>query len=104
MKAGFFEQDVTPTRPVFLAGYPSRAEPSEGADDPLYLRIVAVEGVMGERVVIVTADLLKFPKDMAWRTKAWAEAELGLPSANLVINLSHTHCAPALFYQECYPQ
>ena len=104
MKAGFFEADVTPARAVYLAGYPGRREPSEGVDDPLFLRIVAIEDEAGERAVLVTADLLKFPKDMAWRTKAWCEAELGLKSESLVINLSHTHCAPALFYQECYPQ
>ena len=103
MKAGFFEKDVTPARPVFLAGYPSRSKPSDGVDDPLFLRIAALEDSKGERMALVTADLLKFPKDMAWRTKAWCETQLGLKSASVVINLSHTHCAPGLFYQECYP-
>ena len=55
-------------------------------------------------VVLVTADLLKLPRDMAWRTKLWAERTLGLPGAALIINLSHTHAAPALFPQTCYPQ
>jgi len=104
MKAGFFEKDVTPKVGVYLAGYPSRNEPSDGVDDPLFLRVAALEDDRGEKVVFVTADLLKFPRDMAWRTKMWAERELGLPSAALVINLSHTHSAPGLFIQRCYPQ
>jgi len=104
MKAGFFEKDVTPPVGVHLAGYPSRNEPSKGIDDPLFLRILAMEDSAGERMVLVTADLLKFPRDMAWRTKAWCEQTLGLKSASVIINLSHTHCAPGLFYQECYPQ
>jgi len=103
MKAGFFEQDVTPDRPVYLAGYPGRKEPSQGVDDPLFLRIAAMEDDAGERFVLVTADLLKFPGDMTWRTKQWAEAELGLKSAALVVNLSHTHSAPGLYVQRCYP-
>ena len=103
MKAGFFEKDVTPPVGAFLAGYPSRSTGSEGIDDHLFLRIAALEDEVGERLVIVTADLLKFPKLMAWRTKAWCEANLGLKSASLIINLSHTHSAPTLFYQECYP-
>jgi len=102
-KAGFSVRDVTPGGPVFLAGYPSRREPSDGVEDPLFLRVMALEDGDGKRAVFVTADLLKFPKDMAWRTKRWAEEELRLPSSAMVINLSHTHCAPALFYQECYP-
>ncbi len=102
-KAGFFEADVTPPIGSYLAGFPGRDEGSQGVDDPLYLRIVALEDDAGERVVLVTADLLKWPRDMSWRTKIWAEEELGLPGPALVMNLSHTHSAPALFLQRCYP-
>ncbi len=55
------------------------------------LRVAAVEDDAGARLVIVTADLLKMPPDMAWRTKRWASERLGLPSAALIMNLSHTH-------------
>jgi hypothetical protein len=102
-KAGFFEADVTPPVGSYLAGFSSREEGSQGVDDPLYLRIVALEDDAGERVVLVTADLLKWPRDLSWRTKLWAEDELGLPSPALILNLSHTHSAPALFLQRCYP-
>jgi len=104
VKAGFFEKDVTPPVGTYLAGYPSRKSGSEGVDDPLFLRVVAMEDDAGERLVLVTADLLKFPKPMTWRLKAWAQRTLGLPSASLIINLSHSHSSPGLFYQECYPQ
>jgi hypothetical protein len=102
-RAGFFERDITPKAPVYLAGFPSRRTPSEGVDDPLFLRIMALEDDARNRAALVTADLLKCPKDMAWRTKQWAEKTLGIPSSSLIINFSHTHCAPALFIQECYP-
>lgn len=104
MKAGFSQTDVTPPVGVYLAGYPSRSTPSEGVDDPLYLRIAALEDDAGERLALLTADLLKFPRDMAWRTKRWCEEDLGLPSASVIVNLSHTHSAPGLFAQGCYPQ
>jgi neutral ceramidase len=104
MKAGFHEADVTPPVGVYLAGYPSRSTPSEGIDDPLYLRIAVLEDDSGGRLVLVTADLLKFPRDMAWRTKRWCRDTLGLSSASVIINLSHTHSAPGLFPQGCYPQ
>ena len=102
-KAGFFVKDVTPERPVYLAGYPSRRTPSEGVDDPLFLRILALEDDRGSRAVLVTADLLKCPRALTWRTKMWAEKTLGLPSAALMVNLSHSHCVPALAHQSCYP-
>lgn len=103
MKAGFFESDVTPPIGSYLAGYPSRTEGSQGVDDPLLLRIIALEDDAGTRLVLLTADLLKWPRDLSWRTKLWAEQELGLPSPALILNLSHTHSAPALFLQRCYP-
>ncbi len=102
-KAGFFTADITPPEPVFLAGYTHRNSPSEGVDTPLMLRVLALEDSCGGRVVFVTADLLKCPVDMAWRLRWWGERELGLPESALVINLSHTHSAPGLFYQSCYP-
>ncbi len=103
MRAGFFETDVTPPLGGFLAGFPNRTEGSQGVDDPLYLRVVALEDDAGERAVLVTGDLLKWPRDMSWRTRLWAERELGLPGAALILNTSHTHSAPALFLQRCYP-
>ncbi len=104
MKAGLAVQDVTPPVRVYLAGYPSRNDPSHGVDDPLSLRVVALEDESGERLVLVTGDLLKFPRDMSWRLKRWAAAVCGLPAARLVLNLSHTHASPGLFAQRCYPQ
>lgn len=104
MKAGFFAKDVTPPVGVYLAGYPGRDEPSAAVDDPLYLRVLALEDDDRERLVLVTADLLKLPCDMAWRTKAWCQRALSLRSASVIINLSHTHAAPGLFLQRCYPQ
>jgi hypothetical protein len=104
MRAGFAQRDVTPPVGVYLAGYPSRNEPSQGVDDPLYLRVVALEDDAGERIVLVTGDLLKLPRDMTWRTKLWCETELGLPSASVIMNLSHSHASPGLFLQRCYPQ
>lgn len=103
MRAGFFETDVTPPIGTFLAGFPSRREGSTGVADPLMLRIVALEDEAGTRLVLVTSDLLKWPRDLSWRTKLWAERELGLPSAALILNTSHTHSAPTLFLQRCYP-
>ena len=58
MNAGFFEADVTPPVGSFLAGYPSRSEGSQGVDDPLYLRVIALEDDAGTRLVLLTADLL----------------------------------------------
>lgn len=104
MKAGLSVQDVTPPIGTYLAGYPNRNDPSHGVDDPLYLRVLALEDDHGQRLVLVTGDLLKLPRDMSWRLKRRAAARCGIASDRLVLNLSHTHASPGLFPQRCYPQ
>jgi len=103
MKAGFCEKDITPPVGIWLAGFGSREKPCDGINDPLFLRIMVIEDGTGERAVVVTADLLKFPKALSWRVKSWCERQLMIKSSSVLINSSHTHCAPVLEPQPCYP-
>jgi hypothetical protein len=89
-KAGFFYTDITPASPVYLGGYASRTSPSEGIRDPLMLRIVTLEDNRGERLVIVTADMFAFSRKLSERLR-----EKFAP-LTLILNASHTHCAPIL--------
>lgn len=89
-KAGFFYADITPNRSVYLDGYAGRNKPSEGVNDPLCLRIVALEDRHAQRVVIVTADMFAFPKALSERIRQW------IAPVPILLNASHTHCAPLL--------
>ncbi|MFH1969893.1 MAG: hypothetical protein ABIJ53_06210 [Verrucomicrobiota bacterium] len=95
MKTGFFEKDITPPVGTYMVGY-TRDKGCEGIADPLFLRVVALEDKAGEKAVLVTADILKFPADMSWRTKMWCARNMGLKSSAVLLNSSHTHCGPAL--------
>ncbi len=97
-KAGFFYADITPSRSVYLNGYASRSKPSEGVNDPLCLRIVALEDKYAQRIVIVTADMFAFPKALSERIRQWIAP---LP---ILLNASHTHCAPLLEPHYCAPE
>jgi hypothetical protein len=103
-KAGFFEKDITPKESVFLDGYDGRTSPSEGVSDPIFLRILALEDYRGEKIVLVTADLMRFPVDLSWRVKTWAENNLGVKSSSVILNASHTHCGPVLTMDSVYPK
>ena len=102
-KAGFFEKDITPPVGGFLDGFDGRNTPSEGVTDPLFLRILALEDGRGEKVALVTADILRFPADFSWRIKKWAERRLGMKSSSVILNSSHTHCGPVLTMDSVYP-
>jgi len=103
-KSAFYEKDITPPVGIYLAGFGFRNKPSEGINDPLYLRIVVLQDESEKKFIIVSADVLKFPKDMSYRLKLWVSMTLNLDPSCLLLNSSHTHCGPLLSQSKTYPQ
>src|SRR4030042_6097129 len=66
-KAGTARVEITPGRPLWLAGYAARSRPAEGTLHPLWVKALALEAPGGERVVILTSDLLGFPRALSER-------------------------------------
>ena len=86
--------DITPDRPLSLAGYlPPRMNATIGSG--LTIAIVAFRDVSGETAVIVSADLLYFGAELASRIEHFLKSEFGISSANVLLAASHTHFAPA---------
>ena len=46
LQFGFGKADITPKKPLRLSGYGSRSEPSEGVDEPLFVRATALMVVL----------------------------------------------------------
>lgn len=93
-KAGLAKVVITPSEPTWLSGYSSRTRPAEGKVHDLYAKAVGFESSDGTRLVIVTLDLGSVSPYMTQSVAAGVEKQFGLPRANLVLNCSHTHCAP----------
>lgn len=95
-KAGVAAVKITPQTSLRMAGYAGRKKPSEGIAQDLFAKALAVEDERGNRVVILTLDLI----GMSRALRDWMETEVhkayGLPRAGLVMNASHTHCGPSL--------
>ncbi len=85
---------VTPESPTWLSGYGSRNKPAEGKVHDLYAKALAFESKQGTRLVLVTCDLGSMHYGIARPVAAAVEKSHGLPQSNLIINVSHTHCAP----------
>jgi hypothetical protein len=64
-KAGVATVDITPRESIWLAGYGMRTKPSEGVLRNIYVKALALQDESGATTVLVTADLLGFPKDVA---------------------------------------
>ena len=94
--AGFAKANITPRESIFMAGYGNRTHPSEGVLAELYVKALALEDDSGSRAVLVTSDLLGFPKEVGDAIAARATAKYGLSRDRIALNSSHTHSGPVI--------
>ena len=95
LRCGIAKADITPTKPVRMAGYASRKELSQGVHDPLSARVVAFE-YRGNRVVLVSLDNLGFYNDTAAKMRGELRDRCKLEPSELLLCAIHTHSAPIL--------
>jgi neutral ceramidase len=93
-EAGVAQRIITPDTPIWIAGYASRNRPSEGVRQDIYVKALALRDEPGKTVVLVTADLVEFSREVAGAIAARCEKRYGLSRDRLVLNASHTHSAP----------
>jgi neutral ceramidase len=93
LRAGIAKKDITPTKPVTLAGYASRRDLSRGVHDPLSARVVAFEQ-NGRRLVLVSTDILGFYGGTAASMRKAILEACGLRPSELFLAAIHTHAAP----------
>ena len=93
-KAGVAKVVITPEQPTWLSGYSSRNKPAEGKVHDLWAKALAFESSDGTRLVLVTCDLGSIYHELTESVSRVATKEWKLPRKSLVINVSHTHCAP----------
>jgi len=99
-KAGAAKISITPTEPMYLAGFASREVPGEGTAMDLYAKSLVVEDRKGTRFVMVTLDLVEVTYQLRDDVAAAAREQFGLAPESLLLNCSHTHCGPELRYTE----
>lgn len=104
-KAGTARVNITPNKPLLMAGYGSRTHPAEGKLGDIWVKVLMMEDAAGKKAVIVTADLLGFPKKVSDRIRQQLESTLGLSKAQIILNSSHTHSGPVIgdALQDIYP-
>jgi len=95
-KVGIAKTEITPTQPTWMAGYAARKHPSEGTVHALWAKALALEDARGERVVIVTTDLIGLVREVSDEIGARAHQRTGVPRQRIVLNSSHTHCGPVV--------
>ena len=95
-KVGVARTDITPTQPVWMAGYAARKHPAEGTVHPLWAKALVIEDQRGQRAVIVTSDLIGFVREVCDRIGTRVQERTGIERERIVLNSSHTHCGPVV--------
>src|SRR5437868_4352489 len=97
-RAGVASIKITPERPIWMAGYAARTKPSEGVLRDLYAKALALDDGSGRVAVLVTSDILGFPRSVSDRIAKAVQHKYHIPRDRLLLNSSHTHCGPVIGY------
>ncbi len=94
-KAGVAKASITPTQRLPMAGYAARTAPAEGPETDLFAKALAIEDTDGNRVVLMTLDLIGVRAGLRETVAQESLKRFGLAPERLVMNASHTHCGPS---------
>jgi neutral ceramidase len=95
LQAGTAKVDITPKKPVNMAGYGARKGLSTGVHDPLSARIIVFKN-NDKRLVLVSSDLIGFYGGTAEYMRKAILDEFQLEPSELFLSAIHTHAGPSL--------
>jgi len=97
LMTGVGRVDITPAGPIWMSGYAARTHASDGALMALWAKALAIESGPGQRIVIVTTDVVGVPRVVVDEVAARVEKLHGLKRPQFLINASHTHTGPVVW-------
>jgi hypothetical protein len=102
---GLAQAKITPQEAIWMAGYAARNRPAEGTLHELWVKVLAIEDAEGHRGVVVTSDVLGFPREVSEGICVALEQQCGLQRSQIMLTSSHTHSGPAVGTSliDCYP-
>ncbi len=93
MQVGVSRTTITPDRPTWMTGFASRTAPSAGVYHDIEAAAIVLDNG-AEKLAILAADLVGVDEFLLQPVREHA-ATLGIPPQSVLLNCSHTHCAPA---------
>jgi len=94
-RAGFGRRAITPTTPVWLAGYGTRRVP-DGKIHDLWVKVLALQAKGGKRAVLATTDHMGMSKTIYESLYAKVNRRFSLARSEFMLTFSHNHCGPVL--------
>ena len=94
MKIGSAKLDISPKFPVTMGGYGDRNGKSIGILDPIYVRTLLLEDEIGQRIVIISADLIGLSQEQVKIIKEQINKITNIAQDCIVVSTTHTHSGP----------
>ena len=95
-RAGTGREIITPPAGAWMTGYAVRTHPAEGTGQELWVKALAIEDPKGNRGVLVTLDLCGITREISNQVADELHRQHRIPRSAVMINVSHTHCSPAI--------
>jgi hypothetical protein len=95
-KAGTASKVITPSEPLWMAGYANRNKPCETKRHDLWVKALALEDPAGNRCILMTSDLCGIPRSLSELVCAEVMKQTGLRREQILLTCSHTHCGPVV--------
>src|SRR5690348_11295446 len=95
-KAGAAKTIITPEKLMWMSGYGGRDKPAEGKLIDLWAKAIVLEDPAGQRVALVTLDLVGIDRELALRVRNGLDKQYGLKLEQTALASSHTHCGPVV--------
>ena len=98
-KIGVASIDITPPKPIPLAGYAGRYKPFSAVEQPIHAKALYFDDAAGGRALLITLDLVGIRPPVAEPVCQRITEKTGLQRNQILLNCSHTHSAPLLAYE-----
>lgn len=92
LQFGTAVRDITPSRPIWLAGYGNRYHKSTGVLEPLSIGCIALK-TDNKTILIITCDLLGINDNFCKELYQLINEKTGVGFPDILISCSHTHFA-----------
>jgi hypothetical protein len=95
-KAGTASVNITPDKPMWMAGYGGRKTPSQGKRTDLFAKALVLEDAAGNRGLILTMDLVGIGRPFALDLTRALQEKCKLSREQIALCTSHTHSGPVV--------
>jgi hypothetical protein len=96
MRVGAARIDITPSGPIRLTGYAVRKSESEGVEQRLWAKALAIGSDREKPVVLVTVDNCGVGANVADEVAGRLRSKAGIEREQLAVCSSHTHAGPCI--------